>query len=73
MTKNNFLFYMYLNSRLTCLNQKESWNHYGGVDNKTQLFPKIILALSRWLGNSHKKNLPPVVYCCSFVPMNEGS
>jgi len=50
---------MYLNLRFTCPNQKESWNHYGGVDNKTKLSLKIIPISSRQFGGSHKKNLPP--------------
>ena len=58
MTK-KIIFYMYLNPRFTCPNKKESWNHYGGVHNKTQLPLKIISMSSRWLGDSHKKNLPP--------------
>ena len=47
---------------------KESWNHYEGVDNKTQLSPKIILTSSHRLGGSHKKNLPPchlLLFICS--------
>ena len=59
MTRNNLVFYMYLNPRFTCPNQKESWNHYEGVNNKTQLSPKIISTSSYRFGGSHKKNLPP--------------
>ena len=59
---------MYLKSRFTCPNKKKSWNHYRGVNNKTQLSSKIIPTSSCRLGDSHKKNLPPchlLLFICS--------
>jgi len=50
MIENNLVF--------TCPNQKESWNHYRGVDNKTQLSPKIFPTSSHQLGGFHKKKSP---------------
>ena len=49
---------MYLNPRFACSNQNELWNHYEGIDNKTQLFFKIISMLSRLFGGSLKKESP---------------
>ena len=49
---------MYLNPRFACSNQNELWNHYEGIDNKTQLFFKIISMLSRLFGGSLKTESP---------------